>query len=412
MTQRKCGTCRYFEEGGIAASGWCRHPDRQELQHMVLVRKTELACRDGWDHDLWEPKEGSGGGGNGSGPSPGRDGATADSLGRPSTPGVRSRQRGDSSGAATGLLEGNPGTAVRPLEREETSRRERSGSVFETEWSPFDTPSMPFERARDSEPVDEIRDETFSTRGLRVASELRTPARDAQQDEPTASPEPEERDRNRARAADRDDLHPFNRPGPDVAARFGAPRDDFPYDGRDAARDVELGSYRPEPVEQSGMTEPFDIMDDEPELQEPEHTPGQAVTSDPEDNGEEPMEPGETDFDDEEGDDNNVALNVPMSLQREQCCRTCRDFRPAEGGQQGWCNNPFAFEGRQRVDADELACRSTFGSWWSPADDWWIERADISHHSTPTPLIDELMQERRGDNDDDRPRSTSKHNSS
>jgi hypothetical protein len=57
LIHRKCGTCRFFEEGGIAASGWCRHPDRQDLQHMVLVRKTELACRDGWDHDLWEPKD-------------------------------------------------------------------------------------------------------------------------------------------------------------------------------------------------------------------------------------------------------------------------------------------------------------------------------------------------------------------
>src|SRR5690606_1426362 len=27
--------------------------------HMGLVRRTELACRNGWDHDLWEPREGS-----------------------------------------------------------------------------------------------------------------------------------------------------------------------------------------------------------------------------------------------------------------------------------------------------------------------------------------------------------------
>jgi hypothetical protein len=57
VSHRRCGTCRYFEEGTLAGSGWCRHPQRRDLQHMVLVRKSELACRAGWDHDLWEPKE-------------------------------------------------------------------------------------------------------------------------------------------------------------------------------------------------------------------------------------------------------------------------------------------------------------------------------------------------------------------
>lgn len=57
VSQRRCGTCRYFEEGALAGSGWCRHPQRRDLQHMVLVRKSELACRAGWDEDLWEPRQ-------------------------------------------------------------------------------------------------------------------------------------------------------------------------------------------------------------------------------------------------------------------------------------------------------------------------------------------------------------------
>lgn len=57
MTQRRCGTCRYFEEGGLAGSGWCRHPQRRDLQQMVFVRRGELACRTGWDGDLWEPRD-------------------------------------------------------------------------------------------------------------------------------------------------------------------------------------------------------------------------------------------------------------------------------------------------------------------------------------------------------------------
>src|SRR5436305_10343378 len=55
MMKRKCGTCRYFNDRGIAGSGWCQHPARRELRDMVLVRKSELACRNGWDQDLWEP---------------------------------------------------------------------------------------------------------------------------------------------------------------------------------------------------------------------------------------------------------------------------------------------------------------------------------------------------------------------
>ena len=57
VPQRRCGTCRYFEEGSLAGAGWCRHPLRRELHHMVLVRKNELACQTGWDNDLWEPRE-------------------------------------------------------------------------------------------------------------------------------------------------------------------------------------------------------------------------------------------------------------------------------------------------------------------------------------------------------------------
>ena len=54
MVKRKCGTCRHFKDGGIAGSGWCQHQARKDIQHMVLVRKSELACRNSWDQDLWE----------------------------------------------------------------------------------------------------------------------------------------------------------------------------------------------------------------------------------------------------------------------------------------------------------------------------------------------------------------------
>jgi hypothetical protein len=54
-------------------------------------------------------------------------------------------------------------------------------------------------------------------------------------------------------------------------------------------------------------------------------------------------------------------------------CRTCRDFRPAEGGDRGWCANEWAFSHRRVVGAaDEVPCESTLGHWWLPVDEIWL----------------------------------------
>ncbi len=52
---RKCGTCRHFSDCGVAGSGNCLHVHRRHLLDVVLVRRTELACRNTYDQDLWEP---------------------------------------------------------------------------------------------------------------------------------------------------------------------------------------------------------------------------------------------------------------------------------------------------------------------------------------------------------------------
>jgi hypothetical protein len=83
----------------------------------------------------------------------------------------------------------------------------------------------------------------------------------------------------------------------------------------------------------------------------------------------------------------------PKQAAIPQCCGTCRDFRPAEGGERGWCNNQFAFDHRRMVQRSELACRSTIGNWWIPSDDWWQQQADISHHGRPTPVVDDLLRQ-------------------
>jgi hypothetical protein len=50
------------------------------------------------------------------------------------------------------------------------------------------------------------------------------------------------------------------------------------------------------------------------------------------------------------------------------------------------------------VDADELPCLTSIGCWWLPNDDVWLEKADISAHGQPTPLVDQWLGSRSGTN--------------
>jgi hypothetical protein len=81
----------------------------------------------------------------------------------------------------------------------------------------------------------------------------------------------------------------------------------------------------------------------------------------------------------------------PIAPDLPQICRTCRDFRPSESGDRGWCNNAYAFRHRRMVDADVLSCESSFGNWWIAHDGVWQKAADVSRHALETPLLDRLL---------------------
>jgi hypothetical protein len=85
-----------------------------------------------------------------------------------------------------------------------------------------------------------------------------------------------------------------------------------------------------------------------------------------------------------------------MSIPR--MCSTCRDFRPAENGERGWCTNKWAFSHRRMVDADELPCETSIGGWWLPHDDHWMSSVDVTAHSQPTPLLDQWLAQRAAAN--------------
>jgi len=86
---------------------------------------------------------------------------------------------------------------------------------------------------------------------------------------------------------------------------------------------------------------------------------------------------------------------ISVAPQLERICGTCRDFRPAEGGERGWCANRWAFTHRRMVDAeDDMPCATILGGWWLPVDEIWLVNADVSSHGHPTPLMDALFNPR------------------
>jgi len=78
-------------------------------------------------------------------------------------------------------------------------------------------------------------------------------------------------------------------------------------------------------------------------------------------------------------------------------CRTCRDYRPSTDGQRGWCANSWAFTHRRLVQSDDLTpCHSAIGDWWAPVDDVWLVAADVSSHGRATPHLDRVAGQETG----------------
>ena len=83
----------------------------------------------------------------------------------------------------------------------------------------------------------------------------------------------------------------------------------------------------------------------------------------------------------------DMTIDIAPKVPRE--CRTCRSFRSADGGARGWCTNEWAFTHRRMVNEDDLACDSTVGCWWLPADRYWLIEEQDGYAATPR--MDELI---------------------
>ncbi len=400
VVHRKCGTCRHFEEGGTAASGRCLHPLRRELEHMVLVRKNELACRNGWDEDLWESKEAE--------HSPqapavqtnapskltaAEDGERSEPIDRVASitilPSRIAQPRADTASASAG---DQPGRG--PGEPSEDPVLEQRSAIQVAKRRRQE--ALARERAQ-IQAVAPLLDE--ESREKPVA-----PRSNTAQGAPAKQPHPEAAPGNgkpALRSVTMVPLDEYTQPARRQTAVLPPSQAGYALDNRPAQPIIriqpEAEQTTPSPPHRPG-TGTWAPARNGQQWADPSTEPGGSPTIPRRSPPAEPHIPREPEIQEPAvSEQPTIDVRPPDRPLPEQLCRlvqrcgTCRDFRPADGGERGWCNNHFAFDHRRMVQPDELACASTIGDWWVANDDWWLQRADISHHGCPTPAVDEHL---------------------
>lgn len=465
MKKRVCENCRFFQEAGVAKSGWCNNPLRKESSDVKLVvRRNELACRNGWAQDLFrartdeseaadivlhdtvslrplppvspeemsflvnsqrdKPSEAE--------PPPvlpavdvvvGEAPSTKPASERvsllthdPRSAILKARERYRARMSAE-LRRGEGGRAAddRPVDTSgslapvppvrssaptaplPSMRQPRAAEVPPVRLSevPRDFPTMtsfPEDEARFSsipEPVEGI---VLPRAAANTSERIETAASgfgdDLVEDEielssatTTASDPPAVPSRRRGGDTDlrrrpQRDVAPVERDAVDKMPPQEADAGDLVRAERPERRRFDFGRRRRE--DRRVVAAEFEQIDPEPPGME-ERWPGEAT-----------VRPAIDEF----VDDVNPIIEIAPSVPR--MCKTCRDFRPADSGERGWCTNKWAFSHRRMVDADELPCETSVGCWWLPHDDVWLATADVSAHGQPTPLVDHWLAHKVG----------------
>ncbi len=369
MANPKCGTCRFFQPNDLPGSGWCHHPQRKVSSDVkILVRRSELACRDDWSRSLWQPATGESGAGVDISP-PASSGPLLPAS-QESLRAILSRDLTVSGASAAAAGEDVLLSEARIVsEREEpwqpSARPFPAGS--------FDPRTALF-KAREAY-REKIRASAMASR--QSAIEGTAGAFDRAENDPsepaTTAPESEQR------AAEWDDDPRLEREPASAAtaSMVAAPMLDW--------------TEEPEPELDSSFWDTDESERDE----EPRIDYGAEVEVCA------PDVPAiiEQDASSLEARPAMLAAALPgwFRVDLPRVCRECRDFRPATDGQRGWCANTWAFTHRQLVQEDDVApCHSAIGDWWVPVDDVWLVAADVSSHGRATPLLDRMIEEESG----------------
>lgn len=418
----RCGSCRFFEDAGIAGSGWCHHPQKQSASNLkIMVRKNELACRDEWSRSLFEP-------GRYVPEDPTQPTASPlpDALvspGIPSQPGVdvllgEARLANEAvppwrtsppSGIATRTSDNRVA-----IQRARESYRERSRA----ETRATRAAGFPFAARPEA-----LREEENTLVGVDALASDHSASTSAQLDvfqfvSDDAIPVGWEKDwetelqaeaHESAESSSSKDDDALARPPVYIQAfafsessnaqppvdewtealrsQFSStPDPDVWLEGEAVAVATRFGQVgrETEAVEAAGPGEDVAVID---------QRQGAAASDTVERLREAVASQG--------GPIDGIRIaEVPFPLAGSdvpQTCRTCRDFRPGEGRGVGWCANQWAFTHHQVVAADEpAACLSAIGSWWLPSDEFALALGDISAHGSPTPFLDRWLPSREG----------------
>jgi hypothetical protein len=461
MLKRKCEFCRHFEPNGVAGSGWCQHPKRRDIKDMVFVRKSELACRNDWDQDLFEQRASAprddalptrlvpigiaGGSGvditaeHGRRPSAASDALKTGDMYTDKVesivvvPGPRARPQvapvpAASVGADRGADENDgvdPRSAVRTArrrlqeqraeqkKREQQHRIERAGLILagetgsETEpQATADPPSLdrpgdpptparvipkslvPDPPAPKVQRTPDVQRRIVTPRGGDGGGSIEFKA--APPTFRNAAPPPTRP--ARPEPTTRGELPEHSRPTPAEVGRRTQTRSNDgdrtePLPSPLAAQDRRLAAPPMPPVvpEKSARRSAVRPLRASTTVEGADGSGGSARTS-----------AGTTTEDRRTRRQVNQPLALPVdpidaapqlaSVQR--CCGTCREFKRDGDSSYGWCSSSYALPEPRMVESSELACRSALGVWWLAHDDWWLERADTSHHGRPTPWLD------------------------
>ena len=376
MANHKCGSCHFFQEAGLAASGWCHHPQRKVSSGvLIMVRRNELACRDAWSRDLWQPRDATEG--DGVRPTPGP-------LPGPLAPAMVANLQS--------MLDRGLSPATSPAGEDVLLSEGRIVSDSREEWEPetrpfpagnFDPRTALF-RAREAyrgRARAKAAAERHSAGVEPIADAAVTRAiLDATVDSPTGEPSP------------------LRSPQTAVAGGVTGPEMDShqngPNSGEPNARKIVVSEPGVSFSDETGwIAEAADVpvtgfepsRDEHREEDDPLSEPGRRIEVEPPEVEADYLAPGPAEVTVKEAFPDWYRSDLP------RVCRTCRDYRPSVDGQRGWCANTWAFTHRRVVLEDDLApCQSAIGDWWLPVDDIWMVAADVAAHGRPTPLLDRL----------------------
>jgi hypothetical protein len=378
VAKHKCGSCHFFQEAGLAGSGWCHHPQRKVSNGvLIMVRRNELACRDEWSRSLWQPREGQ----HSNGDTPFQRQITGPLPPAPAE-------------SARSVLNGELGLAASSEGEDVLLSEARIISEAHDPWQP---PPLSF-------PTGHFDPRTAIFR-----------AREAYRDRVRAKAAAERQSAGAEAMIESPEVGDFSSPSTERASR--EPEDRLAGDvGAFEAAELPLQTddpnswLRDRDEERSAVAQPpqqlAEAAGEEAAVGDPLATDSSsrlaAFAADwqmpvlPDDQTVVPA-PRTAAAEEASSVRNHVDLAQQIALpdwyraDLPRVCRTCRDYRPAAEGQRGWCANSWAFtHSRLVLEDDPAPCQSAIGDWWLPVDDVWLVAADVSSHGRATPLFDRL----------------------